>query len=101
MAFKGFPDAINAVFPQTMFKLLSFHMGVIRLNTVSWKDLQGCHDWLKSGIVASTEEEALLELERFSDTGTSNIRKLVSQAKAHWQNLNYYFLIIPADIRKR
>ncbi len=38
---KGFPDAINTVYPQTQIQLCIVHMVRNSLKYVSWKDLQG------------------------------------------------------------
>jgi transposase-like protein len=48
---------------------------------------------------SSTEEEALLELERFSDTWDEQYPQISKSWRAHWQNLNTIFNY-PADIRK-
>jgi putative transposase len=65
---KGFPDAINAVFPQTNVQLCIVHMVRNSLKYVSWKDYKAVTTDLKSVYRSSTEEEALLELERLSET---------------------------------
>jgi transposase-like protein len=64
---KGFPDAINAVFPQTNVQLCIVHMVRNSLKYVSWKDCKAVTTDLKS-VYRSSTEEALLELERFSGT---------------------------------
>jgi putative transposase len=64
---KGFPDAINAVFPQTNVQLCIVHMVRNSLKYVSWKDYKAVTTDLKL-IYRSSTEEVLLELERVSDT---------------------------------
>ena len=96
---KGFPDAINAVFPQTHVQLCIVHMVRNSLKYVSWKDYKAVTTDLKSVYRSSTEEEALLELERFSDTWDEQYPQISKSWRAHWENLNTIFNY-PADIRK-
>jgi transposase-like protein len=96
---KGFPDAINAVFPQTHVQLCIVHMVRNSLKYVSWKDYKAVTTDLKRVYRLSTEEEALLELERFSDTWDEQYPQISKSWRAHWQNLNTIFNY-PADIRK-
>lgn len=65
---KGFPDAINAMFPDTNVQLCIVQMVRNSLKYVSWKDYKAVTADLKRVYRSSTEEEALLELERFGDT---------------------------------
>jgi transposase-like protein len=96
---KGFPDAINAVFPQTHVQLCIVHMVRNSLKYVSWKDYKAVTTDLKSVYRSSTEEEALHELERFSDTWDEQYPQISKSWRAHWQNLNT-ILNYPGDIRK-
>jgi putative transposase len=96
---KGFPDAINAVFPQTHVQLCIVHMVRNSLKFVSWKDYKAVTTDLKRVYRSGTEEEALLELERFSDTWDEQYPQIRKSWRAHWQNLNTIFNY-PADIRK-
>lgn len=96
---KGFPDAINAVFPQTNVQLCIVHMVRNSLKYVSWKDYKAVTTDLKRIYRSSTEEEALLELERFSETWDEQYPQISKSWRAHWQNLNTIFNY-PADIRK-
>ena len=96
---KGFPDAINAVFPQTNVQLCIVHMVRNSLKYVSWKDYKAVTTDLKTVYRSSTEEEALLELERFSETWDEQYPQISKSWRANWQNLNTIFNY-PADIRK-
>jgi putative transposase len=96
---KGFPDAINAVFPQTNVQLCIVHVVRNSLKFVSWKDYKAVTTDLKRVYRSGTEEEALLELERFSDTWDEQYPQIRKSWRAHWQNLNTIFNY-PADIRK-
>ena len=68
---KGFPDAINAVYPDTHIQLCIVHMVRNSLKYVAWKDYKAVTSDLKSIYQSATEDEAQLELERFSATWDS------------------------------
>ncbi len=62
---KGFPEAIEAVYPQTAVQLCIVHMVRNSLKTVSWKDYKGVTERLKTIYQAVNEQEALSKLEQF------------------------------------
>ncbi len=96
---KGFPDAINTVFPQTHIQLCIVHMVRNSLKFVSWKDYKAVTADLKRIYRSSTEEEALLELERFGATWDAQYPQISKSWNNHWDNLNTLFNY-PEDIRK-
>jgi len=96
---KGFPDVINAVFPQTNVQLCIVHMVLCSLKYVSWKDYKAVPTDLKTVYRSSTEEEALPKLERFSDTLYEQYPQISKSWPANWENVNTIFNY-PADIRK-
>lgn len=51
---KGFPDAINSVFPQTHIQLCIIHMARNSLKYVSWKDYKAVTSSLKTVYQAPT-----------------------------------------------
>ena len=95
---KGFPDAINTVFP-TNIQLCIVHMVRNSLKYVSWKDYKAVTADLKRVYRLATEDEALLELERFGDAWDSQYPQITKSWRNHWQNLNTLFNY-PEDIRK-
>ena len=95
---KGFPDAINTVFP-TNIQLCIVHMVRNSLKYVSWKDYKAVTADLKRVYRSATEDEALLELERFGDAWDSQYPQITKSWRNHWQNLNTLFNY-PEDIRK-
>jgi len=95
---KGFPDAINTVFP-TNIQLCIVHMVRNSLKYVSWKDYKAVTADLKRVYRSATEDEALLELERFGDAWDSQYPQITKSWRNHWQNLNTIFNY-PEDIRK-
>jgi transposase-like protein len=96
---KGFPDAINAVFPETNVQLCIVHMVRNSLKYVSWKDYKAVTADLKRVYRSNTEDEALLELDRFSETWDEQYPQIRKSWRTHWQNLNTIFNY-PADIRR-
>tara|TARA_R110001606_G_C15301957_1_gene642685 strand:+ start:71 stop:1282 length:1212 start_codon:yes stop_codon:yes gene_type:complete len=96
---KGFPDAINAVFPQTHIQLCIVHMVRNSLRFVPWKDYKAVTADLKKVYQSKTEDEALLELQRFGETWDDKYPQITKSWHAHWHNLNTIFNY-PDDIRK-
>jgi len=96
---KGFPDAINTVFPDTQVQLCIIHMVRNSLKYVAWKEYRAVTADLKSIYQSKTEEEALLALERFSDTWDSKYPHISRSWHSHWDNLNTLFSY-PEDIRR-
>jgi transposase-like protein len=96
---KGFPDAINAVFPETHIQLCIVHMVRNSLRYVSWKDYKAVTRDLKLIYRSNTEEEALLELDRFAEAWDAQYPQISKSWRTHWQNLNTIFNY-PHDIRK-
>ncbi len=96
---KGFPEAINAVFPHTNIQLYIVHMVRNSLKYVSWKDYKAVTADLKQVYRSATEEEALLELDRFGDIWDDQYPQISKSWRNHWHNLNTLFNY-PDDIRK-
>ncbi|RJG50513.1 IS256 family transposase [Motilimonas pumila] len=96
---KGFPDAINTVFPQTHIQLCIVHMVRNSLKYVSWKDYKAVTADLKRVYRSATEDEALLELERFSEAWDKQYPQISKSWRNHWHNLNTLFNY-PEDIRR-
>ncbi|SJN16540.1 Mobile element protein [Pseudoalteromonas sp. JB197] len=96
---KGFPDAINTAYPQTHVQLCIVHMVRNSLKYVSWKDYKAVTADLKLIYRSSTEEEALLELERFAEKWDNQYPQIAKSWRANWDNLNTLFNY-PDAIRK-
>jgi putative transposase len=62
---KGFPDAINTVYPQTQVQLCIVHMVRNSLKLVPWKDYKAVTGDLKLIYQSVTEEEGLMALDQF------------------------------------
>ena len=96
---KGFPDAINAVYPQTKIQLCIVHMVRNSVKYVPWKDYKVVTADLKKIYQATTEESALQSLNDFSDKWDEKYPKISQSWHLHWENLNTLFNY-PPDIRK-
>ena len=96
---KGFPDAINTVYPETQIQLCIVHMVRNSINYVPWKDYKPVTANLKRIYRAVTEEEALLALDGFAERWDDKYPQISRSWRAHWDNLNTLF-DYPEDIRK-
>ena len=96
---KGFPDAINSVYPETRIQLCIVHM--IRNSTkyVSWKERKSLCADLKQIYKAVTEEQALGELNNFADKWDCKYPMISKSWRNNWDNLNEFFNY-PEYIRK-
>ncbi|PKB90730.1 transposase [Ewingella americana] len=96
---KGFPDAINSVYPQTHIQLCIIHMVRNSLKYVSWNDYKAVTGGLKTVYQAPTEEAALMALDTFAGAWDDKYPQISKSWRAHWENLNTFFGY-PPDIRK-
>jgi len=96
---KGFPDAINTVFPETQIQLCIVHMVRNSMKLVPRKDYKAVTYGLKQIYQSVTEEEALLALDDFANNWDNKYPHISKSWRSHWQNLNTLFNY-PEDIRK-
>jgi transposase-like protein len=96
---KGFPDAINTVYPDTRIQLCIVHMVRNSVKFVPWKDYKPVTADLKQIYQSVTEEEALRALDTFSERWDGKYPQISKSWRAHWHNLNTLF-DYPEDIRK-
>lgn len=96
---KGFPDAINAVYPNTQIQLCIVHMVRNSMKYVPWKDYKPVAADLKQIYQAATEEKARQALNDFAEKWDSRYPQISRSWHSHWQNLNTLFNY-PVDIRK-
>lgn len=64
---KGFPGAINTVYPDTRIQLCIVHMVRNSLKFVPWKDYKAITVDLKHIYQSATEDEALQALDQLSE----------------------------------
>ncbi|CCG88529.1 IS256 family transposase [Erwinia piriflorinigrans] len=96
---KGFPDAINAAYPQARIQLCIVHMVRNSLRFVSWKDYKAVARDLKAIYQAPTEEAGLQALGAFASAWDSRYPPISRSWQVNWANLATFFAY-PADICK-
>ncbi|MFQ3195470.1 MAG: putative transposase [Colwellia sp.] len=96
---KGFPDAINTVYPQTQVQLCIVHMVRNSLKLVPWKDYKAVTGDLKQIYQSVTEEEGLMALDQFEQRWDSKYPSISRSWRSNWQNVSTIFNY-PNDIRK-
>ena len=96
---KGFPDAINTIYPDTHIQLCIIHMVRNNLKYVSWKDYKAVTADLKKIYQAVTEDAALQALDEFGQKWDEKYPQISKSWLANWSNLNTFFAY-SMDIRK-
>ena len=96
---KGFPEAIEAVYPQTHIQLCIVHMVRTSMKFVPWNDYKEVAADLKRVYKSPTEEEALRELDSLEDKWLSKYPQISRPWRQNWDNLNTFFAY-PEEIRK-
>jgi len=96
---KGFPEAIEAVFPRATVQTCIVHMLRNSVRYVAWADRKGVVAALKPIYSADTEQAAEAALEAF-ERGLGQRYPLISKSwRANWQRV-IPFLAFPREIRK-
>ena len=95
---KGFPEAINSVFPKTEIQLCVIHQIRNTLKYVASKDQKKFMQELKEVYKASTEEAALLSLDRLEENWGNRYSLAIKSWRKNWVNLATYFKY-PQEIR--
>lgn len=96
---KGFPEAINTIYPDTNIQLCIVHMVRNNLKYVSWKDYKTVTADLKKIYQSATEDAALQALDEFGEKWDDQYPQISKSWLANWANLNTFFSY-PLDIRK-
>ena len=96
---KGFPDAIEAVFPQAVVQLCIVHMVRHSLNYVSWKRRKEVAADLRRIYTAATAEEAELMLGEFEARWDAEYLPIGQSWRRNWSRLTPFF-DYPPEIRK-
>ena len=95
----GFPQAIEAVFPETEIQQCIIHQIRNTTRFVSYKDIKPLMTDLKRVYTAATEEIALVELDAFEEKWYSKYPRIAKSWRDNWANLSAYFKY-PEAIRK-
>jgi len=96
---KGFPEAIEATFPQAEVQLCVVHMIRNSLRYVSWKDRKVLAGDLKTVYHASSEDEARENLAGFAGKWDGRYPTISKSWLANWQRVIPYFSY-PEEIRR-
>jgi len=95
----GFPQAIEAVFPQTELQQCIIHQIRNTTKFVSYKELKPLMADLKRVYAAPTEAIALTELDSFEERWKSKYPKIAKSWRDNWVNLSTYFKY-PEEVRR-
>jgi putative transposase len=96
---KGFPEAIETVYPQTAVQLCIVHMVRNSLNYVGWKMRKVVAADLRSIYTAATESEAQIRLQAFEDKWGVDYPTIVKSWRVNWARITPFFEY-PPEIRK-
>ena len=96
---KGFPDAIETVYPATHIQLCIVHMVRHSLKYVSWKQRKEMATDLKTIYRASNADEAKTNLDAFAEKWDKTHPTVSKSWRNNWQNLVTFF-DYPQEIRR-
>src|SRR3979411_2061824 len=96
---KGFPEAIESVFPQTEVQLCIVHLVRHSLNYVGWKQRKEVAADLKLIYTAATEVEAEQRLAEFSLKWDEKFPMVAKSWRSNWTRVIPFFAH-PPEIRK-
>ena len=96
---KGFPEAIEAVYPDTTVQLCVVHMIRYSLNYVSYKQRRTVATDLKRIYTATTEAQAELALCEFENKWDADYPVIAKSWRKNWSRITP-FLDYPSEIRR-
>ena len=96
---KGFPEAIESVYPQTAVQLCVVHMVRHSLNYVSWKMRKAVAADLRSVYAATTLEAARAALDAFEQQWGSDYPPIVQSWRRNWDRITPFF-DYPPEVRR-
>jgi putative transposase len=96
---KGFPEAIESVFPQTVVQLCIVHLVRHSLNYVSWKERKEVARDLKTIYISSTDVEAEQRLAEFSVKWDTKYPMIAKSWHGNWARVIPFFAH-PLEIRR-
>ena len=88
---KGFPEAINSVFPNTEVQLCIVHQIRNSLRYVASKNQKQFANELKKVYQAFTKEEAEIELDKLEEKWSKKYPIIFESWRNKWDNLSNYF----------
>jgi len=96
---KGFPEAIESVFPQTEVQLCIVHLVRHSLNFVGWKQRKEVAADLKKVYASATEDEAEMRLAEFAEKWDEKFPMISRSWRSNWPRVIPFFAH-PAEIRR-
>jgi putative transposase len=96
---KGFPEAIEATFPQAWVQTCIVHLIRASLRYVNYRDLKKVASALRPIYTAPNADDALVELERFDEAWGARYPATVRAWRDAWQHVTP-FLALPDELRK-
>src|SRR5215203_5665043 len=96
---KGFPEAIEAVFPQTWVQTCIVHLIRASLRYVNYRDLKKVASALRPIYTAANADQALAELERFDADWGDRYPATVQAWRDAWEHM-IPFLSLPEELRR-
>lgn len=96
---KGFPEAIEAVFPKTSVQLCIVHMVRHSLNFVGWKERKQVAADLRLIYSSTTIEQAEMALCQFEQKWNEKFAPIGESWRKNWPRITTFF-DYPPDIRK-
>lgn len=96
---KGFPQAIESVFPQAQVQLCIVHLVRASLNYVNWKERKVVAQDLRAVYRAQTAEEAGQQLEHFAERWDERYPTISNLWRRNWEQVIPFFAF-PGEIRK-
>ena len=96
---KGFPQAIESVFPKAQVQLCIVHMIRASLNYVTWKDRKEVVSDLKPIYKAATDDEAERQLSEFEEKWKKKYPAISRLWREHWERVIPFFAF-PEEVRK-
>jgi putative transposase len=96
---KGFPQAIQTVYPQATVQLCIVHLVRASLNYVSWQDRKRVANDLKAIYRAATVEQAAQQLDLFRIGWDRKYPTIALLWQRHWEQITPFFAF-PPEIRR-
>src|SRR4051795_6106772 len=96
---KGFPEAIEATFPQAWIQTCIVHLIRASLRYVSYRDRKRVASALRPVYTAPNADQALVELERFDAQWGAAYPPTVQAWRSSWQHV-IPFLCLPDELRR-
>lgn len=96
---KGFPQAIEAVFPKTVVQTCIVHMIRNSVRFVGWQQRKAVCAELRNVYAAPTEQAGLAELDAFEAKYAKQYPAIAASWRSNWERVRPFF-DFPADLRR-